>query len=229
VLVGLAAATILHGRGAPPVYDGIATPPEPYRWVSPPADVASSNQRPLSASATFNLVNGQFPGGLFLTGDNQVVVTFGAGAVQPVAGSTSVVCGIEPILRPPPPPAGADIRGNVYQLACLGLPGSTGVSVPDHFAVRLRYPPGPFDQIQVYDGQRWQALATTNDPGGNPWARASLRGFGDIAATTRSSGLWASMLAALRQQPALDAFLVLVIVFGVIALVLEIRRRRKPA
>jgi hypothetical protein len=158
-----------------------------------------------------------------------VVVTFGSGAVQAVAGATSVVCGIEPIRRPPPPPAGAEIQGNVYQLGCLGLPGSTGVSVPDHFVARLRYPPGPFDQIQFYDGQRWQPLATTNDPGGNPWARASLRSFGDIAATARPSDPWASMLAALRQRPEVAVLLALVIVFGVTGLILEIRRRRKRA
>jgi hypothetical protein len=227
LLAGLAAAALLHGRGIPPLYDGIATPPEPYRWVSPPADVASSNQSPLSASATFNVVNGQFQGGLMYSRDNQVVVTFGSGSVQPVVGSTSVACTIEPLARPPSPPAGAEIRGNVYHLACVGLPGSTVVAVPDHFVVRLRYPPGPFDEIQFYDGQRWQRLATTNDPGGNPWARASVRAFGDTAATARPSGIWASILAALRQRPEVGALLALVIVFGVTALVLEIRRRRK--
>ena len=224
----MAAAALLHGPAVPPLYDGIATPPEPYRWVSPPADLASSNRPPLSARATFNLVNGQFSGGLMLTGDNQVVVTFGPGSVQAVAGSTSVVCTIEPVARPPAPPAGAEIRGNVYRLACVGLPGSTAVSIPDHFVVRLRYPPGPFDGIQLYDGQRWQPLAITRDPGGNPWARVSIQAFGEIAATARP-GLGASILAALRQRPEVDALLALVIVFGVTGIVLEIRRRRRTA
>jgi hypothetical protein len=179
--------------------------------------------------ATFKMVNGQFPGGLMRTGDDQVVVTFGAGSVQPVTGSTSVVCGIEPVLRPPPPPAGAAIRGNVYQLACLGLPGSTGVTVADHFVVSLRYPPGTLEEIQFYGGQGWQPLASTHDPGGNPWARASLRAFGEIAATERPTGLVASILAALRQRPEVDALLALVIVFGVTALIIERRRRRKKA
>lgn len=164
-----------------------------------------------------------------LTGDNQVVVTFGPGSVQPVAGSTSVVCSIEPVARPPAPPAGAEIRGNVYRLACVGLPGSTAVSVPDPFVVRLRYPPGPFDGIQLDDGQRWQPLAITRDPGGNPWARVSIRAFGEIAATARHAGLGASILAALRQRPEVDALLALVIVFGVTGIVLEIRRRRRTA
>ncbi|HEY4853255.1 MAG TPA: hypothetical protein VII22_20900 [Streptosporangiaceae bacterium] len=163
-----------------------------------------------------------------LTGDNQVVVTFGPGSVQAVAGSTSVVCTIEPVARPPAPPAGAEIRGNVYRLACVGLPGSTAVSIPDHFVVRLRYPPGPFDGIQLYDGQRWQPLAITRDPGGNPWARVSIQAFGEIAATARP-GLGASILAALRQRPEVDALLALVIVFGVTGIVLEIRRRRRTA
>jgi hypothetical protein len=229
LLIGLTAAAFLHRSSAPPLYDGIATPPEPYRWVSPPADLASSNQPPLSASSTFALANGQFAGGLVLTGDNQVVLTFGSGSLRPVGGSTDISCTIEPVTRPPAAPAGSEIRGNVYRLACMGQPGSTAVSVTDHFVVRLRYPPGPFDDIQLYDGHRWQPLATTRDPGGSPWARGSLPTFGEIAATARPIGLGAAILTALRQRPEVDALLALVIVFGVTALVLEFRRRRKAS
>jgi hypothetical protein len=128
---------------------------------------------------------------------------------------------------PPPAPTGAQIRGNVYRLACVASPGSGVVSVTNPYIVRLRYPPGAFDRIQFYDGQRWQTLAITRDPGGNPWARASVSSFGDVAATAQGQG--GSILTTLQQHPEIDALLALGIVFGVTALVLEIRRRRKPA
>jgi hypothetical protein len=219
----------LHQPTVPPVYDGIPTPPEPYRWVSPPADLVSSNLPPLHATATIAIKNGQFPEGSILTGDNQVFWTLGPGSLNPPAGATSVTCTIDPLNSPPPAPTRARIRGNVYRLACVASPGSGVVSVTDPYVVRLRYPPGPFDQIQFYDGQRWHALATTRDPGGNPWARASVAALGDVAATARLQGQGGSITTTLQEHPEIDALLALGIVVGVTALVLEIRRRRKPA
>jgi hypothetical protein len=86
-----------------------------------------------------------------------------------------------------------------------------------------------FDQLQFCDGQRWQSLAIVRDPGGNPWVRASLPALGDLAATAAPVGFGESLLAELEHHPELDAFLALVIVFGVTALILEFRRRRKRA
>jgi hypothetical protein len=71
--LGLIAAALLHGRiAAPPVYDGIIVPPEPYRWESPPPNLAAGNKPPLPGDATLPVQNGQVAGGGVQTGDNQV-------------------------------------------------------------------------------------------------------------------------------------------------------------
>src|SRR5437773_230576 len=81
--LGLIAAALLHGRMAiPPVYDGIIVPPEPYRWESPPPNLAAGNKPPLPGDVTLPIQNGQVAGGGVQTGDNQVVIYFGPGAFK---------------------------------------------------------------------------------------------------------------------------------------------------
>src|SRR5207247_7874813 len=50
--LGLMAAALLHTRSAPPLYDGIVVPPEPYRWLSPPPNPKAGHKPPLSGEAT---------------------------------------------------------------------------------------------------------------------------------------------------------------------------------
>ena len=83
--LGLIAAALLHGRMAiPPVYDGIIVPPEPYRWESPPPNLAAGNKPPLPGDVTLPIQNGQVAGGGVQTGDNQVVIYFGPGAFKEI-------------------------------------------------------------------------------------------------------------------------------------------------
>src|SRR5438552_1094584 len=102
--LGLITAALLHGRmDSPPVYDGIIVPPEPYRWESPPPNLASGNKPPLSGETTLPIQNGQVAGGGVQTGDNQAVIYFGPGAFKAPAGATGVRCSIAPDPNPPAP------------------------------------------------------------------------------------------------------------------------------
>src|SRR2546422_4540515 len=151
--LGLIAATLLHGRMAiPPVYDGIIVPPEPYRWESPPPSLASGNKPPLPGDATLPVQNGQVAGGGVQTGDNQVVMYFGSGAFKAPAGATGVKCTIEPDPNPPGPPAGVEIRGNVYRVGCVGGTGRGpgGLGSPHYPAGRL--PPGAVQGVPSNHG-----------------------------------------------------------------------------
>src|SRR3989442_15774345 len=132
--LGLIAAALLHGRMAiPPVYDGIIVPPEPYRWESPPPNLASGNKPPLSGETTLPIQNGQVAGGGVQTGDNQAVIYFGPGAFKAPAGATGVRCSIAPDPNPPAPPAGGENRGKVYRVGGVGAPRGGPVSlVPAH-------------------------------------------------------------------------------------------------
>jgi len=228
--LGLIATALLHGHmGSPPVYDGIAVPPEPYRWESPPPNLAAGNKPPLPGDATLPIQNGQVAGGGVQTGDNQVVMYFGPGAFKAPAGATGVKCTIAPDPNPPAPPAGVEIRGNVYRIGCMGEPGEGLVTLASNYHVTLRFPPGAFKEIYYKDGSVWRPLPTLTAPGGDPYASVNAPGFGEYAATTATGAQGPSVFSDLGRYLEFFGILAFVILFGAIAIVQEIRRRRHRA
>jgi hypothetical protein len=225
----LAAALFFHGRvSAPPIYDGIVVPPAPYRWVSPPPNLRNGNQQPLGGETTLPVNNGQVAGGGVQTGDSQVIMFFTADAFKAPSGASSVKCSIQPLPNPPAPPSGIEIRGNVYGINCAGQPGNGRVTIAGNYHLTLRIPPGPFKEIQYDNGSSWQALSTLRAPGGDPFASVNAPGFGDYAATapTGSQAGGESIFTVLGRYLEFYGILAFVIIFGVIAIVQEIRRRR---
>lgn len=230
--LGLAAAALLHARlSAPPVYDGIAVPLEPYRWESPPPNLRAGNKPPLSGEATLPVLNGQVAGGGVQTDDNQVVIYFGPGTFKAPAGTQTVKCTIAPDPNPPPAPPGVDIRGNVYRIGCVAQPGGAPVTLASTFHLTLRFPPGAFKEIQVNDGSGWRALTTLRTPGGDPFASVNAPGFAEYAATapTGAAAPSDSIFSILGRYAEFYGILAFVIIFGVIAIVQEIRRRNRRA
>ena len=230
--LGLAAVALLHARlSAPPVYDGIAVPLEPYRWESPPPNLRAGNKPPLSGEATLPVLNGQVAGGGVQTDDNQVVIYFGPGTFKAPAGTQTVKCTIAPDPNPPPAPAGVDIRGNVYRIGCVAQPGGAAVTLASTFHLTLRFPPGAFKEIQVNDGSGWRALTTLRTPGGDPYASVNAPGFAEYAATapTGAAAPSDSIFSILGRYAEFYGILAFVIIFGVIAIVQEIRRRNRRA
>ena len=75
-------ASILTRR---PLLDGLA-PPTPYRWVSPPPDLAASNKPPASTRFTVELTAEGSQLGAFSTSDGQVNLVLSQGAVPPRSG-----------------------------------------------------------------------------------------------------------------------------------------------
>jgi hypothetical protein len=232
LLLGLAAAAMLHGRVAgPPIYDGIVVPPEPYRWESPPPNLRAGNKPPLSGQATLPVLNGQVAGGGVQTDDNQVVIYFGPGTFKAPAGTQTVKCTIAPDPSPPPPPPGTETRGNAYRIGCVAQPGGTPVTLASTYHLTLRFPPGAFKEIHFNDGTSWRALTTLRAPGGDPYASVNAPGFGEYAATapTGAAASGDSILTILARYAQFYGILAFVILFGAIAVIQEVRRRRQPA
>jgi hypothetical protein len=228
--LGLAAAALLHGRlAAPPVYDGIVVPPEPYRWESPPANLRAGNKAPLPGDATLPILNGQVAGGGVQTADNQVVIYFGPGTFKAPTGSQTVKCTIAPDPSPPAPPSGVETRGNVYRIGCVAQPGGAPVTLGSSYHLTLRFPPGAFKEIQYDDGSGWRSLPTLKAPGGDPYASVNAPGFGEYAATVPvgATAPSASIISILGRYAEFYGILAFVILFGLIAVVQEIRRRRQ--
>lgn len=232
LLLGLAAAAVLHDRvTVPPIYDGIVVPPEPYRWESPPPNLRAGNKPPLPGEATLPVLNGQVAGGGVQTTDNQVVIYFGPGTFKAPTGTQTVKCTIQPDPNPPPPPTAVEIHGNVYRIGCVAQLGGAPVTLASSYHLTLRFPPGAFKEIQYNDGNGWRALPTLRAPGGDPYASANAPGFGEYAATAPAGATAPgdSIFSVLGRYLEFWGILAFVILFGAIAVIQELRRRRHRA
>jgi hypothetical protein len=217
-----------HARPAPPLFDGLPLPQTPYRYVNPPPDLASSNQPPEPGQTSLPVQGGKVPGGGVQTGDGQVLVYFGLGALQASTSAQSVTIRIDPVTDPPAPPSGSQIRGNVYRVSATEQPGGAAVMVVHPYNVTIRYPPGPFKELQFYTGSGWQPLVTST-VAGNPYAGASPAALGEMAATAPAGAGGESLLTILSRIVEGYGLLLFIVIFGAIAVWQEIRRRRKPS
>ena len=226
LVIGLAVAVLLPTGPRPALFDGLPLPQAPYRYVNPPRDLASSNQPPGSGQTTLPVENGQVPGGGVQTSDGQVLVYFGLGALRASSGAQSVTIRIEPVTDPPAPPPGSQLRGNVYRVGATEKPSGAAVTVVRGYNITMRYPPGPFQELQFYDGSSWHPLRTTT-VSGNPYAGATPTALGEIAATAPAGAGGESLLTILAHLMESYGLLAFIIVFGGIAVAQEIRRRRR--
>jgi hypothetical protein len=233
LIAGAGSAFLLHGRFmAPPIYDGIVVPPEPYRWESPPPNLRNGNKPPLGGEATLPVNNGSVAGGGVQTADSQVIIFFGPSAFKAPAAATSAKCSIEPLANPPAAPTGIEIRGNVYHITCIGQPGNGAVTAATTYHLTLRLPPGPFQEIYYNDGKSWRPMSTLRAPGGDPFASVNAPGFGDFAATAPSGSQAGgeNIFSTLSRYLEFFGIIAFIIIFGIIAVVQELRRRghRRP-
>jgi hypothetical protein len=215
-------------RTAAPLYDGLPLPQPPYRYVSPPPSLKSSNEPPLSAERTLAIRNAQVVAGTVSTGDNQATAFFPAGALSVPPGSQGVLVRLEPDGSPPAPPPGSSIRGNVYRLTALAQPSGAPAGVARPFQLTLRYPPGPFQEIQLYREQAWRPAKTSRDAS-NPYATALLSELGEVAATAPPEAKEPSFFSGLARIVEGYVVLAAVLAFALIAATQAIRRGRKRA
>jgi hypothetical protein len=177
---------------------------------------------------TLALAKGQVAGATLGTDDNQAAIYFGPGTFKAPAGTQTVKCTIAPDPNPPPPPPGVDLRGNVYRIGCVAQPGGAPLTLASTYHLTLRFPPGAFKEIQLNDGSGWRALTTLRSPGGDPYASVNAPGFGEYAATAPvgATAPAESIFTVLGRYAEFYGILALVIIFGLIAIVQEVRRRR---
>lgn len=182
-LVALLTAWVL-APAAVPVYDGLANPDEPYRYVNPPP-TAKTTKAPTTAHRTVTVQNGtnltQFANSAE-TGP-QISVYVPAGSLAVPAGVTSVELTATPKAPTPPLPTDGAIVSNVYELAASA--GDQDVDVTgtgkDAPTIQMRAPsgkqPGPVFEHRV--GDRWEQVKTARV--GIDVYQASAEHFGDWA------------------------------------------------
>jgi hypothetical protein len=178
-------ASILARR---PLLDGLA-PPTPYRWVSPPPEVAASNKPPASTRFTVDLTPQGSQLGAFSTSDGQVNLVLSQGAVPPRPGQTGVEVAVDPVdpATLGPPPSGLVTAGNAYRIQASYQPSGDEVgALGGQSSVGLVYPllatavadPGGHQVLSSADGQAWEALQSTDTPGTHQVsARLARTGF----------------------------------------------------
>lgn len=192
VIVSLyAAGGVLSGHLSPlarrPLLDGII-PPLPYRWVTPPPELADSNLPPASGRSRIPIgPKGSQP--VFMaTDDAQVTLNAPKGAIPAHPGSEAVVMTIEPV---DPASAGSlpghlTIKGNVYVITATYQPGGDRVRPLDAAIVAIvTYPAltndlGTHTLVVSPDGKRWTQIKT-HDQHATKQVNGTLRSLGYLA------------------------------------------------
>jgi hypothetical protein len=168
-------AAVVSGSLSPlarrPVLDGFAPPP-PYRWISPPPDLAPSNERP--AAGSFSLALHPQTGSeakVLATSDVQVSLAVALGTFPPAAGKDSVKVSIRPLApsSAADSPPGYAFSGNVYQIQAAYSPGGPAVrTLRKPGQLTLFYPPALDNLVHRHallrssDGVTWQVAPATD-------------------------------------------------------------------
>jgi hypothetical protein len=170
----------------PPLYDGVAFPDEPYRYVTPPPG-APATPPPGDAVGDSRIVDGKSQ--LALGGSNeqgpQVQFVVDDGEITAPPGTTVVHLRAEPVAATTQP-SDARIWGNVYRLTATSDRGPAQIQSGSNSttAIILRAPVGPTPQpvMEYTDGTTWRRLPITRV--GNDIYSAPLVGTGDYAVAT---------------------------------------------
>ncbi len=163
-LVALAIAFIgVRGAigGSRPFLDGY-TPPPPYRWVSPPPNLAATNQAPTGGDTTIPLTDGASDAAGAFTDDGQITISFNPGTFTDATGQTAVRVHIAPISPQPAAPPGLVADGNVYLMAATFTPsGKPATPLRAPVLLDMRYPNHKPDAIYRVDAKSWTPLDST--------------------------------------------------------------------
>ncbi|MDQ6649764.1 MAG: hypothetical protein M3Z02_06570 [Actinomycetota bacterium] len=187
--VVLAAAALAAGwllaPSAPPLYDGIGFPDEPYRLVAAPAGPGlPATPPPTEARDSSPVVNGTNSRQVLAQSAEQgpqVLVSVSVSVLRPPAGATAVEVSARP-LAPTEQPGDGRIVGNVYRVTA----GAGGQQVPIDdrsglSVIVLRAPAGGPGIVLEYrpEGGSWKRLGTAAV--GADIYQSQLLGAGDYA------------------------------------------------
>ncbi|SRR5579875_231833 len=187
--------------GARLLYDG-PVPLAPYRWVSPPPDLAAANQPPSSGTAAITLGAIESMPGDASTEDEQAAITVPDGAIPLRPGERAATVRLVP-LDPraiAPAPRGLKFDGNAYDITASYARSGRPVRLTKSATVVLRYPVHATALLRARAGG-WIRLRATRFPMTQQLAGATDRLGVFVAAAPAgfaAAGLWvwgASLLA----------------------------------
>lgn len=123
------------------LYDGVVPLP-PYRWISPPPDLAADSHRPASGTGSIKLGALEAMPGDASTGDEQAAITFAEGAVAMRPGEPAVNVRLAPLdpRTVAPAPRGLRFDGNAYRITARYATSGRPAALVKPVTVVLRFP-----------------------------------------------------------------------------------------
>lgn len=173
-------------RSGPPLYDGVAFPDEPYRYVVAPSGAPATGP-PGAAAADIPILGGKSQTAFIGSNEQgpQVQLVINQGEITAPPGATVVHLRAAP-LAPTDQPPDARIWGNVYRLTATSDTGPAQIHAAPltTTAIILRAPvgPTPVPVMEYTDGTGWRQLQLTTI--GNDIYSAVIAGAGDYALAT---------------------------------------------
>ncbi|HEY8302267.1 MAG TPA: hypothetical protein VIG48_10235 [Jatrophihabitans sp.] len=226
-LVVLALGWLLAPRFAPPVYDGVGFPDEPYRFVVAPSD-AKTHKAPTTATDQVPVTKGTAAAAVLNSAEQapQVSVLIPTGRLQAPAGATRIALHAKPI-PPMAAPSGDSLWSNVYDVGAddpkVALHDS---SPPATITLRAASAQRPYPKIERYAGGRWTPVKTV--PVGQDIYQATLPALGDYAVVgTSPLVVGAKAGSSTTSRSGVIIFVgAVVVVLGLIVIGVVRRRRR---
>jgi hypothetical protein len=173
-------------RWAPPVYDGVGFPDEPYRFVVRPSGAPVT--KPPTVASRVVPVTKQVAGAASLASAEQapqVAILIPTGRLQAPRGANQIVLKATPV-RPIAPPPGGHLWSDVYELSATD-PAVTmrDGNPPATITLRAATAQRPVPTIERYVNGAWTKLRTV--PVGRDIYEAGLPGLGKYAVVGSSS------------------------------------------
>ncbi len=218
----------LSGRLSPlargPLLDGIG-PPQAYRWVNPPPDLASTNQQP--SSGVFHVpldANGSRPE-VFVTSDNQVTVIVPKGAFDLKAGQIEVTLSVTPLdpAKLSSPGKALTLFGNAYRLKAAYQPSGDAVSLASPLDLVLLYPvttnlhAATHQLYTTTDGKTWTKQAGS-DSLAQQQAEGPMPSLGDVLVAGEAGASTVTPASPSSGASKSGTFIVLIVVAACVGL-----------
>jgi hypothetical protein len=162
VYVTAALALANTGRVVPrPLYDGLA-PAAPYRYVSPPPDLAEDNEPPLPGKGVVDFAGKRSEATSISTGDGQLQIVLQKGAFRAKAKEKSVEVTLDPIpaAEPHDIDGGHRIEGNAYRVGAEYARSKDAAELSSEATIVLRYPHNGKVLVRR-EGSGWRRLDDT--------------------------------------------------------------------
>jgi hypothetical protein len=178
----LAFGWALAPRSAPPLYDGVGFPDEPYRFVVKPVG-ACDTKAPTSASATTSVSKGKGGSVSLSTAEQapQVSVLIPSDLLSAPSTARRLTITAKPV-QPVHAPHGRYLWSNVYDVEAT-VPGvtlhDTDASRPTTITLRAATAQRPTPTIEHYANGHWTPVAT--QPAGRDIYNGSLPSLGRYA------------------------------------------------